>query len=118
VPLTQFVHIAKQILACGLEFSVEFSTPPEFSGGVTQKYLSTGWAQTIDLQIMNQIFYHCATASLCLKLPWHSLCFLLEFSSRFCSYWQPNFPAVSVVTCWDFPAVSAVTGSQIFLPYL
>jgi hypothetical protein len=49
-------------LACGPEFSVEFSAPPEFSGGVTAKYLSTGGAQTFDLQIMNQILYHCATA--------------------------------------------------------
>jgi hypothetical protein len=45
VPLTQFVHIAtKKIMACGPEFSVEFSAPPEFSGGVTEKYFSTGWA--------------------------------------------------------------------------
>jgi hypothetical protein len=27
------------------------------------------------------------------------------FSGRICSYWQPNFPAVSVVTCLDFPAL-------------
>jgi hypothetical protein len=45
------------------------------------------------------------------------------FSGRICSYWQPNFPAVSVVTCRDFlalpflapegrdfPAVSVVSG--------
>ncbi len=41
----------KKFLACGPEFSVEFSAPPEFSGGVTEKYLSTGWARTFDLQI-------------------------------------------------------------------
>jgi hypothetical protein len=52
-------------LACGPEFSVEFSAPPEFSGGVTEKYLSTGWARSFDLQIRKQIFYHCGTASLC-----------------------------------------------------
>jgi hypothetical protein len=40
----------KKFLACGPEFSVEFSAPPEFSGGVTEKYLSTGWARTFDLQ--------------------------------------------------------------------
>jgi hypothetical protein len=47
------------------------------------------------------------------------------FSSRICSYWQPNFPAVSVVTCRDFlalpfltpdgrdfPAVSVVSGRE------
>jgi hypothetical protein len=45
------------------------------------------------------------------------------FSGRICSYWQPNFPAVSVVTCrdflalpflategWDIPALSVVSG--------
>ncbi len=47
------------------------------------------------------------------------------FSGRICSYWQPNFPAVSVVNCqdflalpflapegWDFPAVSVVSGQD------
>jgi hypothetical protein len=53
-------------MACGPEFSVEFSAPPEFSGGVTENYLRTGWARTFDLQIMKQIFYHYATASLCI----------------------------------------------------
>jgi hypothetical protein len=33
---------------------------------VTEKFLSTGWARTFDLQITKQILYHCATASLCL----------------------------------------------------
>jgi hypothetical protein len=95
VPLNQFVHIAKKkFWHVGLNFLLSFSAPPEFSGGVTEKYLSTGWARTFVLQIMNRI------------------------SGRFCSYWQPNFPAVSVVTCRDFPAVSAVTGSRIFWPYL
>jgi hypothetical protein len=28
----------KKFLACGPEFSVEFFAPPEFSGGVTEKY--------------------------------------------------------------------------------
>jgi hypothetical protein len=27
------------------------------------------------------------------------------FSGRICSYWQLNFPAVSVVTCRDFPTL-------------
>ncbi len=54
----------KKFLACGPEFSVEFSAPPEFSVGVTEKYLSTGWARTFDLQIPKQILYHCATAPL------------------------------------------------------
>ncbi len=56
----------KKFLACGPEFSVEFSAPPEFSGGVTENYLSTGWARTFDLQITKQILYHRATAPLCL----------------------------------------------------
>ncbi len=69
---------------------------------------------------------------------WLSLCSFLGFSSRFCSYWKPNFPAISVsylrgfsgriCSYWQpnfpavsgsylpgFPAVSAVTGSQIVL---
>ncbi len=41
VPLTHFSYIEqKKFLACGPEVSVEFSAPPEFSGGVTEKYLS------------------------------------------------------------------------------
>jgi hypothetical protein len=108
----------KKILACGPEFSVEFYAPPEFSGGVTEKYLSTGWARTSDLQIVKQIFYHCATASLSRD------CYGIHCAPSW------NFPAVSVVTCSrifrpylvvtcrDFPAVSAVTGSRIFRPYL
>jgi hypothetical protein len=31
--------------------------------------------------------------------------YLQGFSGRICSYWQPNFPAVSVVTCRDFLAL-------------
>jgi hypothetical protein len=41
---------------------------------------------------------------------WHSLCSLLGISGPLCSYWQPDFPAVSVVTCRDFPAVFVVFG--------
>ena len=54
----------KKFLACEPEFSVDFSAPPEFSGGVMEKCLSTGEARTSDLQIMIQVFYHCATAAL------------------------------------------------------
>ncbi len=82
-------------MACAPEFSVEFSASPEFSGGVTAKYMSTGGARTFDLQIMNQILYHCATASLCKQ-----------------SY------DIHCVPCWDFPTVSVVTGSRIFRPYM
>jgi hypothetical protein len=59
--------LSKNFLPFVPEFSAEFSAPPEFSGGVTEKYLTTGWARTFDLQIMNQIFYHCPTASLCIN---------------------------------------------------
>jgi hypothetical protein len=64
------------------------------------------------------VFYHCATAALyARRKDIHSLP-LLVFSGRFCSYLKPNFPAVSGSYLPDFPAVSAVTGSQIFRPYL
>ncbi len=107
----------KKFLACGPEFSVEFSAPPEFSGGVMEKYLSTGWARTFDLQIRKQILYHCATAPLCIN----------SYDIHCVPSW--DFPAVSVVTgsrifrpylvvtCQDFPAISAATGSRIFQPY-
>jgi hypothetical protein len=41
VPLTHFVYRAKKFLACEPEFSVGFSVPPVFSGGVIEKCLST-----------------------------------------------------------------------------
>ncbi len=120
VPLTHFVHRAKKLLPWGADFSVEFYAPPEFSGGLPEKYLSTGWARTSDLQIMGQVFYHCATEAM---YEWlkdiHSLPFLV-FSGRFCSPGSRIFRPYLVVTCLDFPAVSAitVTGSRIFRPYL
>jgi hypothetical protein len=73
--------------------------------------------RTSDLQIMNQVFYHCATAAL----------YVRRNDNQSVSCW--DFPAVSVVTgsrifrpylevtCRDFPAVSAVTGSRISRPY-
>ncbi len=54
----------KKFLAWEPKFYVEFSLPPEFSGGVMEKCLSTGEARTSDLQIMIQVFYHRATAAL------------------------------------------------------
>jgi hypothetical protein len=66
---------------------------------------------------MGQVFYHCATAA------------LYNDSRTFILFLCWYFPAVSVVTrsrifrpylvvtCLDFPAVSAVTGSRIFWPY-
>ena len=128
-------------LACEPEFSVNFSAPPEFSGGVMEKFLSTGQARTSDLQIMNQVSYHCATAAFFVRcndiqsVPcWDFPAVSVVTGSRI---FQPylvvtcrDFPALSavtgnrifrpyqVVTCWDFPVVSAVTGSRIFRPYL
>ncbi len=52
------------------------------------------------------------------RMLWHLLCSFLGFSSRFCSYWQPNFPVISssyllgfssrICSYWqpNFPAVS------------
>jgi hypothetical protein len=123
---TRFVHGAKTFLPFVPESSAEFSALPEFSGGVWKKLLSTGWAWTFDLQIMKQIFYHCAIASLwiwcygihcvpCWDFPTVSvvtgsrfsgcICsYLPGFSGRICSYWQPD--AVSVVICRNFLALT------------
>ncbi len=61
---------------------------------------------------------HCILLS---TMLWHSLCSFLGFSGRFCSFWQPNFPAESgsylpgfsgrICSYWqpNFPAVSVVT---------
>jgi hypothetical protein len=88
------------------EISAEFSAPPEFSGDVLEKDLSTGWARTSDLQITTQILFHCATASL-----FSNLCGIYYETFRpFFSYWPQDFPAVSVFTGRDFPAVSVVNG--------
>ncbi len=57
--------------------------------------MSTGWARTCDLQIMNQVFYHCATAALYVRRKDIYSFPLLVFSGLFCSYRKPNFPAVS-----------------------
>jgi hypothetical protein len=107
------------------EISAEFSAPPEFSGGVLEKDLSTGWTRTSDLQITNQILFHCPTASLC-----RGLCGISYETFRpVFSYWPQDFPAISVFTCRvflalatvkgrDFPAVSAVTGRGIVRRYL
>ena len=72
----------KKFLACGPGFSVEFSAPPEFCGGVTEKCLCTGWARTFDLQITKQILYHCATTPCVCKVI-TCMCCLPGFSGRF-----------------------------------
>jgi hypothetical protein len=67
---------------------------------------------------MNQVFYHCATAILYVVCKDILSILLLVFPGRFCSYWKPNFPAVSgsylpgfsgrICSYWqpNFPAVS------------
>ncbi len=45
----------KKILLFVPKFSASFTAPPEISGGVTEKYISTGWARTFNLQITNQM---------------------------------------------------------------
>ena len=59
------------------EISAEFSALPELSGDVLEKELSTGWAQTSDLQIANLLLFHCANASL---------------STSFCGIYYETFP--------------------------
>ncbi len=101
-------------MACGPEFSVEFSAPPEFSSGVTEKYLSTGWARTFDLQIRKQLFYHCTTAPLCTKSYDYQCVHSWDFPAVSVFTGSQIFQPYLVATCRDFPAVSAVTGSQNF----
>ncbi len=79
----------KSFLLFMFDFSSEFSAPPEFSSGVPVKYLSTGWARSFGIHITNEVFYHCATASL-FQMLLYSYCYLLGFSGRICSYW-PRF---------------------------
>jgi hypothetical protein len=67
---------------------------------------------------MNQVFYHCATAPLYARRKEMLSVPLLVFSSRFCSYRKPNFPAISgsylngfsgrICSYWqpNFPTVS------------
>jgi hypothetical protein len=141
VPLTQFVHITKK-------------SSSVWAWNFCWVFCATG----IFLRCNRKIFEYRLGANLrpsgyeadilplrhCIlmyRMLWHSLCSILGFSGRFCSYWKPNFPAVSGsyllgfsgricsylqpnfpatpgVTCRDFPAVSAVTGSWNFRPYL
>ncbi len=75
--------------------------------------MCTGWAQTSDLKIMNQVFYHCATAPLYVRLNDILFCSLLGFSGVSVVTGSRIFRLFLVLTCWDFPAVSAVTGSRI-----
>ena len=101
------------------EISAEFSAQPEFSGDVSEKDLSTGRAQTFDIQITNQILFHCANASLIKIL----CCIYYETyqTARFCCYWPRDFPAVSVVAFWAWECKKSPFRDQkagIFRKYL
>ncbi len=105
----------KKFLACEPEFSVDFSAPPEFFGGVMEKCLNTG-------AILRPSDYEPGV----LPLRHCNLVYKTQYKQSV-SCW--DFPAVSVVTgsrifrpylvvtCRDFPALSAVTGNRIFRPY-
>ncbi len=64
---------------------------------------------------MNQVFHHCATAALYVRgNDIHSVpCW--DFPAVSVVTGSRNFRPYLVVTCRGFPAVSAVTGSRIFL---
>jgi hypothetical protein len=88
------------------EISAELSEPPEFSGDVWEKDLSTGWARTIDLQITNQILFHCETAFLfrCVcGIYYDTFRPLLAagFSGCFCFYW-PGFSCFLLLLATGF----------------
>jgi hypothetical protein len=85
------------------EISAKFSVPPEFSGDVLEKGLCTAWAQTFDLQITNQILFHCATASL--------------FRNLFGKYYETFRPFLLLLAAGFFrPYLFLLAG--IFRPYL
>jgi hypothetical protein len=99
------------------EISAEFSVPPKFSGDVLEKEFSTGWVQTSDLQITNQILsnrflcywlqdFLAVSAFTGRDFPVVSVVNGLDFPAVFCCYWPRDFPAVSAVACWDFPALT------------
>jgi hypothetical protein len=124
------------------EISAEFSAPPEFSGDVLEKDLSTGWtfrlqtrySSTAPLHPCYEIFWPFLlllaagfSGRICLYWPGFSgrICSSWPgFSGRFCCYWPRDFLAVSVVACWDFQAweckksPSRDQKAGIFRPYL
>ncbi len=141
VPLIHFVHRAKKVFGMwAWSFCWVFCATGIFrqcNGKVfVHRAGANLWPSDYEPGVLP--LRHC---SLVYKTQLHSYCSLLGFSGSFCSYRKPNFPAVSgsylpgfsrriwvtgsrifrpyqVVTCRDFPAVSAVTGSRIFRPYL
>jgi hypothetical protein len=109
VPLTHFVLRAKKFLACGPKFYVEFSVPPEFSGGVTEKYLSTVWA-TFRL---GSRYSTIAPLPPCVYNAMTCIVFLLGIFRAVSVVTRSRiFRPHLVVTCRDFPAVSAVMAAE------
>jgi hypothetical protein len=129
----------KKFLACEPEFSVNFSAPPEFSGGVMEKCLSTGAnLPPSDYELGVLPLRHCSLVCRsndnqsvsCWDFPAVSEVTGSRIFRPYLVVTFRDFPAISaltgsrifrlyqVVTCRDFPAVSAVTGSRIFWPYL
>jgi hypothetical protein len=104
----EIVPGAKKVYAICAWIFCWLSSPPEFSGGVPEKYFCPGWVRTFNLQITNQILYQCAKVSLCKKLLWHPFCNLLGFSAV-SVVTRGDFLAISVITVQDFPAVCVVT---------
>jgi len=121
VPLTHFVHRAKKVFAMWAWYFSWILCATGIFRRCNRKVIEHRMGANFDLQIMNQVFYHCATAALyVIRKDIHSIP-LLVFPGRFCSYWKPNFPAVSgsylpgfsgrICSYWqpNFPAVSVVT---------
>ncbi len=68
------------------EFSAEFSAPPEFCGGVMEKFFEHRPGVSLrpsEYEADILPLRHCFLMEMVL---WHSLCSLLGFSGRFCSY--------------------------------
>ncbi len=118
VPLTHFVHRAKKVFGMwAWIFCWIFCAAGNFrryNGNVFEHRVGANLRPS-DQEADILPLRHCL---LVFKMLWHSLCSFLGFSGRFCSYSQPNFPAISgsylpgysgrICSYWqpNFPAVS------------
>ncbi len=119
VPLTHFVHRAKQVFAMWAWIFCWVLCASGIFRRCNGKVIwhRMGANPLPSDYCMNQVFYHWATEALYVRRKdIHSLP-LQVFSGRFCSYRKLNFPAISGSYLPGFSAVSAVTGSRIFRPY-
>ncbi len=95
VPLTHFVHRAKKVFSMwAWIFCWLFCATGIFrrcNGKVFEHRVDTNLRPS-DYEPGVLPLRH---SSLVCKVQWQSVCFLLGFSGRFCSYRKPNFPAVS-----------------------